>query len=221
MNVAKRPKGSVVMYNPYLGSSSDDSIIFVIMILYFSIFAIMFAVGITGYILKGLGLYRMGQRRNISYAWLAWIPIASNFLFGKLAGEVDLGNRKIKNTGLWMLLFPLIVFAICIVFFVVLFIITLSAGIISHQTDSVFAIGGIFPLYMIFILVLSIISIIMNIFYGLVYWTYFSHIKPNSTSLFYTMLGLFVPLALQINLFRVRDLPIDGMEQAQSSTPAL
>ena len=84
------------MYNPYLGSSSDDSIIFVIMILYFSIFAIMFAVGITGYILKGLGLYRMGQRRNISYAWLAWIPIASNFLFGKLAGFREPQNKKYR-----------------------------------------------------------------------------------------------------------------------------
>ena len=201
------------MYNPYLGSSGDDSIIFAIFALYFSILAIVFAIGIAGYILKGLGLYRMGQRRNISYAWLAWIPIASNFLFGKLAGEVNLGNRKIKNTGLWMLLFPLVIFALCIIFIIVLSVIILSAEVMMQAYDSVFSVAGIFPLYMIFILVLSILSVIMNIFYGLVYWTYFSHVKVNSTSLFYTMLGLFVPLALQINIFRVRDLPIDGQTE--------
>lgn len=196
------------MSNPYLGNNSDETMLVALAILYFVIFAILIAIGITGYILKGLSLYRMGQRRNISYAWLAWIPIASNYLFGILAGDVDLGNRKIKHTGLWMLLFPLILLALVIIFFIVLVIITLSAGIMLHYSESFFPIAGIFPLYVVFLPLIIVISLMMNIFYGLVYWNYFSHVKPNSTSLLYTLLGLFIPLALEINLFRVRDLPL-------------
>jgi len=53
------------------------------------------------YVFLGIGLYVMAKRRKVSYAWLAFVPIASTYLLGKLVGEINFFGLKIKHLGLY------------------------------------------------------------------------------------------------------------------------
>lgn len=57
---------------------------------------VLFIVGIISYVFMSLGLYTMAKNRGIDYAWLAWIPIASGYIQGKLIyDKISLGSYRI------------------------------------------------------------------------------------------------------------------------------
>lgn len=37
------------------------------------------------YILRGYGLMKIAQRYNIEHSWLAWVPVANAYIYGKVA----------------------------------------------------------------------------------------------------------------------------------------
>ena len=47
------------------------------------IVALIFAIG--SYVVNGLALFLMGRKAGISWAWVAWIPGAQNFVIAKMA----------------------------------------------------------------------------------------------------------------------------------------
>ena len=53
---------------------------FPIFILIFTLFFI-----ISSYVVEGIALFRMGKKANISWAWVAWIPGAQNFVVSRMA----------------------------------------------------------------------------------------------------------------------------------------
>ena len=55
------------------------------------------------YVLFSLGLYTMANRRGISNAWLAWIPIAQFYTLGEVIGPVKLGDFTADQPGLYLL----------------------------------------------------------------------------------------------------------------------
>ena len=79
--------------------------IFIAMILFYLVFG---AIGLADYIFKSIGLHRIAGRLGEQNPWLAWIPFARTYLHGKIAGSLDLGNRKVKNLGIWLLVVPLV-----------------------------------------------------------------------------------------------------------------
>ena len=42
-------------------------------------------IGIAAYVVEGLALFLMGRKAGISWAWVAWIPGAQNFVMAKMA----------------------------------------------------------------------------------------------------------------------------------------
>lgn len=42
-------------------------------------------IGIAAYVVEGLALFRMGKKAGISWAWVAWIPGAENFVVARMA----------------------------------------------------------------------------------------------------------------------------------------
>lgn len=63
-------------------------------------FLVNFAVWVFCYVFMSIGLFVMAKRRNMRYAFLAFIPIASTYLLGKLVGEINFFGLKIKRIGL-------------------------------------------------------------------------------------------------------------------------
>ncbi|HIV03299.1 MAG TPA: hypothetical protein IAC74_06955 [Candidatus Aphodoplasma excrementigallinarum] len=73
-------------------------------------------VGIAFYVFYSLMLYRLAKKEFIDHAWLAWIPYASQYLLGQIAGPMNLfGKIRIEKTGLVLLLAPLAVWAATLV----------------------------------------------------------------------------------------------------------
>lgn len=50
-------------------------------------FIILFVLGLFWYILQAIGFYKMSKNRGIEPAWVAWIPVCQNYLFGELIGN--------------------------------------------------------------------------------------------------------------------------------------
>jgi hypothetical protein len=51
--------------------------------------------GIALYLLMAWSLYVMASKRNIEYAWLAFIPFANYYILGKLVGDVSVGTYPV------------------------------------------------------------------------------------------------------------------------------
>ena len=74
-------------------------------------FAVLFflliwcAVGLTFYILRSVGTYRIAKRRGIRHAWLSWIPIAREWIIGCISDQyhyVTKGKtRNFRKILLW------------------------------------------------------------------------------------------------------------------------
>ncbi|NLB52633.1 MAG: hypothetical protein GX808_06810 [Syntrophomonadaceae bacterium] len=60
-------------------------------------------IGIALYILSALGLYTMAKRRNMEYAWLAWIPVAQVYILGEIIGPKKFGDFEVPQPGLYLL----------------------------------------------------------------------------------------------------------------------
>lgn len=58
---------------------------FGIFILFFILFA--FLIGIAFFLVRAYALYRIAQRMQYEYAWLAWIPFAQEWLYARVIGE--------------------------------------------------------------------------------------------------------------------------------------
>lgn len=59
-----------------------------------------FAVGITFYVLRSLGVYTIAKRRGIRHAWFSWFPVVDYYLLGCISDQyqyVVKGNVKNKR----------------------------------------------------------------------------------------------------------------------------
>lgn len=96
--------------NPFIALAGT----FVILSIIFSSFAILACIAF--YVFYSLMLYRLAKKEFIDHAWLAWIPYASQYLIGQIAGPMSLfGKIRIEKTGLVLLLAPLVFWAACLV----------------------------------------------------------------------------------------------------------
>lgn len=73
------------IYQPdfYVNSDIIEKIIPMLFITFVIVCEITFAI----YVLSNIGLLKLTQRNNISHSWLAFIPIANTYIFGKIAFE--------------------------------------------------------------------------------------------------------------------------------------
>lgn len=188
------------------------------------IYLVLFAYLIANYILRALGLYRIAKNNSIPNPWLAWIPYAYLFLLGKITGDVSLGSRRLKNTPLWLLLIPIIIFSIAFVFYVGLIIMVIIMEFGGFASESMMVM--LYLMLMAFIIVLVPVKIFYDIIYGITYYTLCTKYKTAAHSVFYALMALFVPLAGAILLCRMSKMtPIASVnpytgEESSASFPA-
>lgn len=131
-------------------------------------------VGIAFYVFYSLMLYRLAKKEFIDHAWLAWIPYASQYLLGQIAGPMNLfGKIRIEKTGLVLLLAPLAVWAACLI--LGLFALIPFLGILFGFISSI--VGFVGP---IAILVLELC----------VLYRIYSPYLPKNTVLVYTLVSI-------------------------------
>ena len=64
-----------------VGGAAAGIITGVFLVLYF----LAMAFSVISYVLGAVGMYRIAKRRGIHHAWLAWVPVGSNWLLGSIS----------------------------------------------------------------------------------------------------------------------------------------
>ncbi len=97
------------MQSPYI-SNVDYTVlmneIFLVVSAFIAVFALVFfAIYLSGYILNGIAYTKLSKKRGRKHVYLAWIPFARYYLFGKVADEIDndYGKRKGRGVTLFVL----------------------------------------------------------------------------------------------------------------------
>ena len=78
--------------------------------------AVCLAFYVPAYVLKGLGLYSIADRRGIERPWLAWVPGLNLYLLGCISDQDQAmvrGKNKNKRTALLLLVFAWLIL-VCI-----------------------------------------------------------------------------------------------------------
>lgn len=143
------------IYDGYLGdiSSQSDSfmaIMPVIMSVLGIILVVSLVIGLVCYVFNALGLYTMAKNRNLDNPWLAWIPLASNYLMGELINDdVSISTWHIPYAKLFL---PLMGLALTVVMMILGFIPYLGAfiGILLSLALSFYYYTAQFWLYSIY-----------------------------------------------------------------------
>lgn len=182
----------------------DDSFLGMLPMFFFVIiiYGLLGVVGLASYVLRGIGILRMSESRGLQNGWLGFIPFASEYQLGKIAGEVEFGKKTIKKPGVWLVLFPLITYG---VFFVVYF--ALLFGMIGMadfgygwSEPSPGAISAMVIGIVICYLFLCAGAIMICLLQGLVFHRIFSCYSDGQKPIFHMLVCLFVPLGSAILL---------------------
>lgn len=200
------------------------------------IFGVVSVYWLISYLLKGFGMYGIAKNLGMKNGWLAFIPIAWQFLQGELAGEISIGGRTVKNPGIWTLLLPFFTSLILVPF---CFIYAIIVGRLFDVLDRIpehglYGLSGpylfLYLFMAIFIIFIIIIKAVQKVVYGLVRFKTYVNFMDDSLALIHAVFGLFIPLYYQIVYFVLRnkkpifkaDLPlysVDEINEEQVSNP--
>ena len=189
-------------------SQTDLAVLAFVAVLYAAIFGSLFLGWLVNYILRGVGIYKMSKNRGLSGGGLGFVPFVHRYQFGKLAGEIQIFNKKIKNTGLWLVFLPVISGIVLGGTYVASFIpmiISAIANPTAIDSNPLPFLHGIFGGLGIFVLLAVFAQIIINLIFGLSYHKLYSRYSGGQRPVAYLILTLFVPLAEGIIFFMHRD----------------
>lgn len=85
-----------------------NSVAVTFVIIYLLVAGVMLIGAVINYIVRGVGMYRIGKAQGKTNAWFAFVPFVRTYFQGELGGNILLKNKMIKNPGIWMLLIPVI-----------------------------------------------------------------------------------------------------------------
>ena len=163
------------------------------------VYLLAFAFGIADYVLSSIGLYKLAERRGISNAFLAWVPVANCWTYGAIAEEYDSRN-KIRRNWKTAFLIPTLLMVVLTI------LVIIAAVVFAFLTTMVTADALIAPIVLLyvfyFILVFSACAYVA--IYYIVIFKIFESTVPEK-ALKYTILSILVPLGRGICLFRCAD----------------
>ncbi len=166
------------------------------------IYVAIIGVAIAQYVLTSLGLFKIAKGRQISYAWMAWVPVVSSFLIGRLTEDYDSKSGYQRPWKKVLLILNIASVAGMIVFYIMFFI---AMGFFTYNISYSYR----FPTGSIVLLVIAYIGIIisvvvavgLSVFISICIYKIFEAIVPEK-ALKYTLLYAMVPLAGGICLFK-------------------
>lgn len=176
------------------------------MLIYFVILFLAFAFSIVSYVLQGLGMYTIAERRGIRNGWLAWVPIGNLWVLGSISDQYQyLAKGKIKNKrkamlglsiGMFVAYFPMIVLMV-----------------MAIEGDEILAAVG-----MLFIgLAMMVMAIILLVLQYFALYDLFCSCQPSNAVL-YLVLSIFISVTLPFFVFFVRKKDL-GMPPRKQPAP--
>jgi len=185
--------------------TSDERVAVTVFIFYGILLLGALLFWLAGYLFQAMGTYTLAKKQNLPSPFLAFIPYARTYLLGELAGEINIGKRKMRSPGLWLLLLPillsLLLAAVIIAYIVSIFITSFS---MMHKTEEEIFLA-VFGVILLWVVVLVVVSIAVQ---TVTYWitllvrvNIFKKYTEENLALTHGILSLFIPLYAPIYLF--------------------
>ena len=199
----------------------ETQMLIVFLVIFGLFYGLIGLFGLATYIIQGLGILRISESHGKPNGWLGFIPIGMYYQLGAVSGELELGNRRMKKPGLWLMLIPVITYgAFFLVYIGMMVFFVLAAASSSMLGDaSVAAIFVMFIVMLVVILLMSAGTTLYTILLMMTYHKIFSAHYTGTRPVFYMVLSAFVPLASGILLMKAARTPIINPPEYMVMTP--
>ena len=140
------------------------------------------------YVLNAVGMYRIAKRRGIHHAWLAWVPIGSNWLLGSISDHYQyVAKQKTTSRRKVLLILSLIL---------VVFTGLLGGGVAALVMAANTAAGNTAMALGVALMVIAYLgmmglAIAITVFCYIAYYDLFRSCKPGSAVLFLVLSIIF------------------------------
>ena len=170
----------------------------VVLIIYLVIMLFASIYGIISYILTGLGTYTIANRRGIKNAWLAWIPVGSSWILGRISDQYQQAAKG-KNTRRGVLL--IVLYFVTLVLSMIYMGISISEMVQMIATDHISqgANASFGMTSALFSLVMGAASIAYSVLYYFCLYDLYNSCKPENSVLYLVLtilLGVVTPFLI-------------------------
>ena len=179
---------------PTIGMDEEAMIVLGVMLVFLGIVLVCCLVG---WILSSVGLHKVAKRRGIAHAWLAWIPIGSQWILGSVSDQYEhLVQNKITSRRKILLILNVAAF-VCGIAYVAC---TAMAEFMLLDEN---AVGGLVLAMIIPYFLFLGVNIALMVFYHICNYDLYRSCKPESAVVF-LVLGIVLPVCQPFFYFACR-----------------
>ena len=196
-------------YNELPTTGMDGEVMIVLGVL-LVILGIILVCCLVGWILSAIGLHKVAKRRGIAHAWLAWLPIGSEWILGSISDQYQhLIQGKVTSRRKILLILTLAGIVVGTGYVV--------SGIMADLLVGEESVGGaLLAMGIPYLLTLGV-SITLMVFYHICNYDFYRSCKPESAVVF-LVLGIFLPICQPFFYFACRKKDL-GFVIPQSAAP--
>lgn len=173
------------------------------------------------FVLQGVGLFVMSEKRGLNKKYLCFIPFANIYQIGRLTGTCDVFGHKMKRAWLYVLLTQVVGFLLCLFSAISEYhlfvgcgdtlIVDPSSGYVAWETltrSGMYA----YNFYKVSEYLISIVGLIESVLLFILVMGLFKKYSPRNYLIF-SWLTIFIPMSRFVLVFVVRNnKPIDFNE---------
>ena len=180
------------------------------------VYLLALAFSLVSYVLNAVGMYRIAKRRGIHHAWLAWIPVGSEWLLGSISDHYQyVAKKKITGRRKALLILSIILTALSSVVAIG------AVTIFSFAASSADLMGGrilLIGLLAVAYLAIFGLGIAVMVLRYIALYDLFQSSKPNNAVLF-LVLGVLFQVLLPFFVFACSSAD-KGMPERRPQRPA-
>ena len=159
------------------------------------------SLALVNYILTSIGYYTLAKRRLIRNYGLAWVPVAREWIIGKIADEYDERNGHERNWSVALLVTSLLTVAVVIVIYVALMIVGFMGAYSGYGEEFAFK---VFMIVYIPVIVLALAATAYEACRIICLFKIYESTNPPK-ALKYIILSVIIPLAHGICMLKVKN----------------
>lgn len=177
------------------------------------------ALGIGGgiwlvlFVLQGFGLYAMAKKREMKNKWLVFVPFASVWYMGKLAGSCDVFGKKMKRPGLYTMISQVLTVLVCSAAIAVEILLFTKYGTEEYKVIGEYGVQWsnlppagryAFNFYVISDYIISIVELVYLVLLFILLMGLYKKYYTRGYMLL-SFLALFIPMSRYIAIFVIRN----------------
>jgi len=151
------------------------------------------ALSITMYVLHGLGLYNIAQRRGIYRPWMAWVPVANMWILGSISDQYQyLSTGKIRSRRKLLLGLTIALYGLLVVFWIcyAVFMVQTVGSAIDGKLAVAQMLGSAMGMLGVGI-VMFVVAIVATVFQYIAYYDLYQSCNPGNATVFLVLSILF------------------------------